>query len=216
MGTKAQQGSYSYEEYQSVFNNMSPEEREQFQREARLKLRRLGLIFGGFFVFWIMFSRTPHKAYTEFNGTLIPIEPTSPYTYPDQFAQQPAPYPHGQSNNPYVGLPYQPPGPYPVQSQGYPAPSQPSQQYGSQYPQAQYLAKHNEFTQQQASYGQPQPLGGYGQSQPQYSPMQQKSQYTVERPQNHQPYPNSPYAEKPIQSNYQPGYQTQAPKGMED
>ena len=32
MGSKAQQGTYSYEEYQTIFNNMSFEEREQFQR----------------------------------------------------------------------------------------------------------------------------------------------------------------------------------------
>ena len=122
--------------------------------------------------------------------------------------QQPGPYPHGQSNNPYTAQPYQPPGPYPAQPQRYPvATSPPTQSYGSQYPQAQYMSKHNEFVQQQVPY-----------PQQQYNsvpPMQPKSQYAVERPQPHQPYPNSPYAERPIQSNYQPGFQTQAPKGMD-
>ncbi len=32
MGSKAKQGTYSYEEYQNVFYSMSPEEREQFQK----------------------------------------------------------------------------------------------------------------------------------------------------------------------------------------
>jgi hypothetical protein len=185
---------------------MSSEEREQFRREVRGKLRKIGYVFAGFFVFWILFSRTPHKAYSEYNGTLIPIDPVSAYQYPDQFMQKPGPYPNtqasnpylGQPINPYAGQPYQPPGPYPVQSQGYPANS-PTQSYGSQYPQAQYLAKHNEYVQQQS----------VPYSQQQYSsmpPVQPKSQYTVERPQAHQPYPNSPYAERPIQSNYKPGF----------
>lgn len=73
MGSKAQQGTYSYEEYHSVFNNMSPEEREQFRKEAQGRLRRFGMFMGGFFLFWILFSRTPHKVYAEYNGTLIPI-----------------------------------------------------------------------------------------------------------------------------------------------
>jgi hypothetical protein len=115
--------------------------------------------------------------------------------------QQPGHYPQpqlnnrypSQPNNPYASQPYQPPGPYPIQSQGYPVVNPPTQSYGSQYPQAQYLAKHNEYIQQQYV-----PV----------SPVQPKSQYTVERPQAHQPYPNSPYAERPIQSNYQPGFQT--------
>lgn len=160
------------------------------------------MIFGGFVLFWIFFSRTPHKAYTEFNGTLIPIEPTGAFQYPDPYmAQQQAqvynPYQqqaghYGQPNNPYANQPYQQ---HPAQGYGT------STQYGSQYPQGQYLNTYNQYQQQ------PQQQAHYPQQQA-YSapPVQQKSPYTIDRPQPYQPYPNSGYAEKPMQTNYRPGY----------
>ncbi len=92
---------------------------------------------------------------------------------------------YSQPNNPYAGQPYG------GQQYGATTPT-----YGSQYPQGQYL---NQYQQQ--------PVGGsYAQNQ--YNPPQQKSQYTIDRPQPHQPYPNSGYAEKPMQTNYQPGYKS--------
>lgn len=98
--------------------------------------------------------------------------------------------PYGQPNNPYAGQPYGNP------SYG----SGPTQSYGSQYPQGQYLSQYNQYQQQQA-------LGGYPQQQFNYpQAVQQRSQYTIDRPQPHQPYPNSGYAEKPMQTNYQPGF----------
>ena len=149
-------------------------------------------------MFWIVFSRTPHKAYTEYNGTLIPIEPQAAYNYPDPYLQQPNPYnqmggqqqhPYGQRNNSYANQPYGNPviigGPgVGAPQQGYVAPPTPS--YGSQYPQGQYLNQYNQYQQR------PQPATSYPQQQ--YTAQQPKSQYTVERPQAHQPYPNSPYA----------------------
>ena len=157
------------------------------------------MILGGFLLFWIFFSRTPHKAYTEFNGTLIPIEPTGPYQYPDPYVNQAQvhnPYQqqghYGQPNNPYANQPYQH---QPVQGYGT------STQYGSQYPQGQYLNTYNQYQQQQSQQA-------YYPQQQAYSapPVQQKSPYTIDRPQPHQPYPNSGYAEKPMQTNYRPGY----------
>lgn len=167
------------------------------------------MYFGGFILFWIFFSRTPHKAYTEYNGTLIPIEPTAAYQYPDPYAGQAQVYnpyqqqqqsaPYGQPVNPYANQSYQQqpqqqPRSNPIQSYGT------SNQYGSQYPQAQYLNTQNQYQQQ------PQQQGYYPQQQQSYPPAQHKSQYTIDRPQPHQPYPNSGYAEKPIQTNYRPGY----------
>ena len=97
------------------------------------------MILGGFVLFWIFFSRTPHKAYTEFNGTLIPIEPTGAFQYPDPYMSQAQVYNpyqqsghYGQPNNPYANQPYQPhPQSHPAQGYGT------STQYGSQYPQPQ-------------------------------------------------------------------------------
>lgn len=164
------------------------------------------MILGGFVLFWIFFSRTPHKAYTEFNGTLIPIEPTGPYQYPDPYMSQAQVYNpyagqhqthYGQPNNPYANQPYHPQQTVPQHSYG----GSPTGQYGSQYPQAQYLNNYNQYQNQT-----PQQQGYYSQHQ-QYTPQQQhKSQFTIDRPQPHQPYPNSGYAEKPMQSNYQPGF----------
>lgn len=172
------------------------------------------MIFGGFILFWLFFSRTPHKAYTEFNGTLIPIDPRGAFQYPDPYLQQAQVYnPHQQAghyvqpNNLYANQPYPPhPQPLPAQSHGA------SNQYGSQYPQAQYLNTYNQY-QQQPVQSQQQP---YYPQQSYSTPSQQKSQYTIDRPQPHQPYPNSGYAEKPLQSNYRPGHKPEAPAGLED
>lgn len=170
------------------------------------------MILGGFVLFWIFFSRTPHKAYTEFNGTLIPIEPTGAFQYPDPYMSQAQVYNpyqqsghYGQPNNPYANQPYQPhPQSHPAQGYGT------STQYGSQYPQPQYLNTYNQYQQQQQqqAYYPPQQQQAYS------APVQQKSQYTIDRPQPHQPYPNSGYAEKPMQTNYRPGYKPEAPAGL--
>lgn len=150
-------------------------------------MRKVGFIFAGFFIFWLFFSRTPHKAYTEMNGSLVPIDNVAPFQYPQTTNYQ----------NPYGGNPYgQPYGqqygqqPY---SQPYGNPGA-GQTYGSQYPQSQYMQN----SQYQSSYVNP----SIYQGNPGHSPYQatnqayqnQRSQYTIDRPQAHQPYPNSPYA----------------------
>ena len=69
-------------------------------------------------------------------------------------------------------------------------PPQPTQQYGSQYPQGQYM---NQSVYQQAVSS----PGSYPQQQyyPQSVPgTLHKSTYAIDKPQPHQPYPNSGYA----------------------
>ncbi len=144
------------------------------------------MILGGFFLFWMIFSRTPHKLYAEHNGTLVPIEMNSPFNYPDPASQAQVynPYggqqPYGQPNNPYAGQPH------PVHIPAGSPYGNTTPVYGSQYPQAQYLNQYNQYQQSQ-----PVP-GSYPQQH--YNPPQPKSQFTVDRPQPHQPYPNSVYA----------------------
>ena len=169
------------------------------------------LIFGGLFLFWLFFARTPHKAYTESNGTLIPIIPQGQFQYPQQNMNYQQPYPGGGMQT------YQPPGmqqsysqahqPYgqsqpfsPYASPNYYPENPPVSQgnkYGSQYPQSQYLQSNNDYSTNFSSQSS-QPYQKY-QTQPEGS---QHSRYTVDHPQTFQPYPDSHYATKPMQSNY--------------
>ena len=54
---------------------MSPEEREQFSRETRERFKKNLIYVAGFILFWIFFTRRPHRFYAESNGSLIPIQP---------------------------------------------------------------------------------------------------------------------------------------------
>ncbi len=169
------------------------------------------LIFGGLFIFWLFFSRTPHKAYTESNGTLIPINTQGQFQYPQQNMNYQQPYPGNYPGGGGMSA-YHPPGiqqQYGQQSYGQPQPHSPyvapnyypestpvsqGNKYGSQYPQSQYLQANNDYSTAFSS----QPYQSY---QPQPEPTQ-RSRYTVDHPQSFQPYPDSHYAPKTMQSNY--------------
>ena len=68
MGSKAQEGNFRYQEYQSYYQNMSAEEQEQIRQQMQATLRKFGIFFGGFFLFWILFTRTPSQAYAVVDG----------------------------------------------------------------------------------------------------------------------------------------------------
>ena len=84
---------------------MSAEEQEQIRQQARTALAKIGLFFGGFLLFWMLFTRRPAQAYAVIDGQLHPIQMQYPQPH-----YQGAPYQGG----PYQGAPYQgpPPGTY--------------------------------------------------------------------------------------------------------
>ena len=135
MGSKAQQGNYQYQDYQTMYDSMSPEEQEQIKQQFQRSVRRTAVIFGGIILFWIFFSRKPHVAYTEYNGTISPIE--DPYAFTQ--AQQPHPQQVPPSQYGYQNYQHPPPPPPPQNPYNYnPQPRQPQQPNYQMYPQASY------------------------------------------------------------------------------
>ena len=59
MGSRAQEGNFRYQEYQSYYENMSSQEQEQIRQQAQIALRKIALFFGGFLLFWMLFTRRP-------------------------------------------------------------------------------------------------------------------------------------------------------------
>lgn len=108
---KAQQGTYNYQEYSSVYEQMSPEQQEQVRMQANAWLKRMAMYAAGFVLFWWMFTRRPHRSYALVNGNLIPFEVQQPYPqagmgYPQQQMYQtqgPAPYPSPYNYTPPAG-----------------------------------------------------------------------------------------------------------------
>jgi hypothetical protein len=98
------------------------------------------MYLGGFFIFWLLFTRTPHKSYMEQNGVLIPIDSNYAYNYPDNMAQV-SPYAANNVSNLYT--PYgQPLGqPYIQQTPIYNDSLQASN--FNQYPQSQYIQQNS-------------------------------------------------------------------------
>jgi DnaJ-class molecular chaperone len=72
-GRKAQQGSYKYQDYESVYQEMTEEERQQVVERMRVIFSKAILYFFGFIVFCVLFARRPHIAYQLINGQLVPI-----------------------------------------------------------------------------------------------------------------------------------------------
>lgn len=132
-GNKAKEGEYHYNQYSDMFEQMSPEEQEHVRRESQKFLKRVAIFGFGFIVFWMIFTRRPHQAYSVVNGELIPVQIQNPYM------QQQNPYGYQEQQGPY-GYQNQPPQPYGNQ-QGYQ--QQGYQQHGYQQQAPSYNSPYN-------------------------------------------------------------------------
>lgn len=47
---------------------MSSQEQEQVRQQAQMALRKIALFFGGFLLFWMLFTRKPSQAYAVVDG----------------------------------------------------------------------------------------------------------------------------------------------------
>ena len=74
MSSKANQGTWNYQEYQAEYTNMSAEEQEQLRQEINQKLRKVA-IFGIVMIVVLPFiTRRNHRYYILNNGELMPVE----------------------------------------------------------------------------------------------------------------------------------------------
>lgn len=187
MGRKAKQGTYQYEEYRSMYENLSPEEQQAIAEQMRKRIRKV-LIWGIVMIVVLPFiTRKNHRFYViDGSGDLVPVE----FEGGMMGGMMPSPQMMGQMySNPYPG-PQAPQGQYPPQAPMYPPPKAPA------YPPP---------PQQAPYYGQSQP-GGY------QSPYgQPRSSYPDPYSQvvggiNPSPSPQGGFQGNYRQSNLQPGY----------
>ena len=141
MGSKAEQGSYHYREYQSMYSDLSQEEQDEIMEEVRRKMRKV-LYAGIIMVFVLPFiTRRPHKFFVMDRGELVPVE----FEGGMAGGTMPPPGMMSPMGPPHPSQPAHPGGP----ATGYYQTPQGQQPYGGGYPQ-----------QPQGGYPQP-PQGGY-------------------------------------------------------
>lgn len=74
MGNKAKEGHYNYEEYRSMYSNLSPEEQAEILEQTKKKLRKV-IYFGiAMIVLAPFLTRRNHRFYIIDNGDLVPVE----------------------------------------------------------------------------------------------------------------------------------------------